>query len=114
MMAIAIEELQKALSSPPSMGDQWPFKDPPAVLAAREQRRKAGRPIEVQPNQVVRLVRFVKLGKKMQEACERAGLKRTTAQSILAGQHPIAHHPAVTAAGVFLPPMKPRAEGKPQ
>ncbi len=109
-MALASAQLAAALASPPSMADKWPFADPPAVVAAREARAagKGGRPSGIQPNQVVRLIRFVKLGDSMTEAARKAGLTHQQASRVLSGQAEVAHHPAVTAAGVFLPTRNPR------
>lgn len=101
-MKSALVELRKALTDPPSLGDKFPFVMPASAKA------KPGRPTTVQPNQVVRLARFVRLGDSLPVAAKKAGLGRTYAQTILAGQAPIAHHHAVVAAGVELPPMRPR------
>lgn len=106
MMALAVAELKKALTEPPQLGDSWPFADPPAVVAARQRQQAEGRPTDVKPHQVVRLVRFVKLGHSKRQAALKAGLKWATARRILSGQHVMAHHPAVTLAGVYLPPFK--------
>jgi hypothetical protein len=104
MMAIAIEELKRALADPPvDLSGQWPFKDPQWLIDQRAGKRPAGRPSAIAPHQVVRLVRFVKLGHSVAKAAARAGLKERTARRILAGQAAIAHHPAVEAAGVWLP-----------
>lgn len=107
-MASALVELRNALTDPPSMGGQWPFANPPRLQHALDTEAKArgGRPVKTQPNQVVRLVRFVRLGDSITAAAKKAGLKRSYAQRILAGQAAIAHHPAVTAAGVELPAMR--------
>lgn len=66
----------------------------------------AGGITDVKPHQVVGLARFVRLGDSQRAAAKKAGLTENTARRILAGQHPMAHHPAVTAAGVALPPLK--------
>jgi hypothetical protein len=104
-VAAAFTGLQAALSSPPCLGDQWPFANPPAVQAAidAEKQPRKGRPSTVKPNQVVRLVRFVRLGYSVTSAASKAGLRRGTAINILNGRHSMAHHPAVQAAGVDLP-----------
>lgn len=102
-MKAALVELRKALTDPPSLGGQWPFANPPRLQAALAAQAK-GRPPKVQPNQVVRLHRFVRLGDSISVACKKAGLSRQTAQRILSGQCGIAHHAAVSAAGVDLPP----------
>lgn len=106
MMALAVAELKKALTEPPRLGDSWPFADPPAVLAARQRRQAQGRPSAVKPHQVVRLVRFVKLGDSVRKAASKVALPDRTARRILSGQHVMAHHPAVVAAGVYLPTLK--------
>lgn len=110
LLAQASAELAHALASPPSLADKWPFADPPGVAAARAAREaadkaKGGRPSGVQPHQVVRLVRFVKLGDSMSAAAKKAGLSKQAASRVLSGQVEVAHHPAVTAAGVSLPPL---------
>lgn len=107
MMALAVAQLKKALTEPPRLGDSWPFADPPAVTAARQRLQAEGRHTDVKPHQVVRLVRFVKLGHSKRQAALKAGLKWATACRILSGQHVMAHHTAVTAAGVYLPALKP-------
>jgi hypothetical protein len=109
-LAQASAQLAAALASPPSLGDQWPFANPPAVQAAIQAQAGAaaagGRPTQVQPHQVVRLARFVRLGDSKRAAAKKAGVTENTARRILAGQHPVAHHPAVTATGLYLPPLK--------
>lgn len=113
LMASALVTLRKALTDPPSMGDQWPFANPPGLQAALDAQSKArgGRPVKTQPNQVVRLVRFVRIGDSVKTAAQKAGLSKTTALRILAGQAEIAHHPAVTAAGVDLPARQKQQRG---
>jgi gp16 family phage-associated protein len=92
-------------AQPLRIGDQWPFTDPPAVLAARTARQTSsgGRPSQIEPNQVVRLVRCIQDGQSVPEAARAVGLNVRTARDVLAGKPKVAHHPAVTAAGVFLP-----------
>jgi transposase len=108
MMALAVAELKRALEGPPTLADKWPFANPPGLQASldAEKARTGGRPSAVQPHQVVRLARFVRLGDSVAKAAAKVGLKRSTAQNILAGQHRVAHHPAVTATGLYLPPLK--------
>ena len=119
-MVSALAELAKAIQGCPGLEDQWPDQarrnDPDggysaplgpelAKLLAPVSNPGAlgGRPIGVQPNQVVRLVRFINLGDSKRQAAIKAGLKWATAQRILSGQAEVAHHPAVIAAGVNLP-----------
>lgn len=105
LLAAAGQQLARSIASPPSLGNQWPFADPPRLREARER----GRPATVKPHQVVRLARFVKLGDSVRFAATKAGLPESTARRVLSGQHSVAHHPAVTAAGVHLPPARPRS-----
>lgn len=111
-MAAAFANLQAALDGPPCLDGQWPFDNPPGVQAAIDSSKahRGGRPSEVQPNQVVRLVRFIKLGYSVTESATKAGLKRSTARYILSGWPKIAHHPAVLAAGVNLPDPSSQSE----
>ena len=108
MMALALAELRKALDEPAGP-PTWPVVNTPAIQAMidREQ-AKPGRPSDIKPHQVVRLVRFVKLGDRLTVAAKKAGMTHQAASKVLSGQVLIAHHPAVTAAGVFLPARKPR------
>lgn len=109
-LAAASVELGRVLAAP-AQPATWPVANTPAIQAmldakAAAARARCGRPTTVQPNQVVRLVRYVGQGMAVPAAAAKSGLKRTTAQRVLSGQCEIAHHPAVTAAGVFLPPLK--------
>lgn len=110
MMALASAELGRALREPTNLADQWPLADPPGLVAARisrqEAERKHGRKTDVKPSQVVRLVRFKKVGDSLRVAAAKSGLSTTTAHRILAGQHQVAHHSAVRASGVFLPALR--------
>lgn len=98
-MKAALVDLRKALTDPPSLGEKFPFVMPAQPAPSKA----AGRPTTTQPNQVVRLARFIRLGDSIQVAAGKAGLKTSTARDILKGQCAIAHHPAVVAAGVELP-----------
>lgn len=102
LLAQASARLAEALAAPAKPLDGWPFVNPPRVDAYIKQ-QKAGRPSDVQPNQVVRLARYVRLGRSVPEAAEKAGLPERTARRILAGDHSIVKHPAVLATGVNLP-----------
>jgi len=108
-LAAAFVRLQAAMDGPP-LPPSWPIVNTPLLQAQLDAQKKkqAGRPTTVQPHQIVRLVRFVKLGYSVKQAAEKAGLKSPTACRILAGNHPLAKHPAVVAAGVNLP-----LEGRP-
>lgn len=98
LMKAAVLDLRKALTEPPSLGDKFPFVMPPQAAQAGP-----GRPSAVKPHQVVRLVRFIRLGDSLTQAARKARLSRSTARDILSGRRAIAHHPAVVAAGVELP-----------
>lgn len=100
----ALLDLQHALTEPASLGDKWPFADPPAVQAANAARRSGpGRPGSVQPNQVVMVARFLRLGFSYAEAGARAKVSKATACHIALGRLSVCQHPAVAAAGVTFP-----------
>lgn len=105
-LASALIALRAALTEPPSLGDQWPFADPPLVRAAA-QKARGGRPRKVQPHQAVMLARFVRLGDGVEAAATRAGLTKQTAYRILKGDHWTATDPAVLASGVQFPLSEP-------
>jgi len=106
-LAAASRALGAALAAPPGP-PTWPVVNTPGIQAMLDQdAAKRGRPSAIQPHQVVRLVRFVKLGQSISAAAAKAGLKRSTAQRVLSGQCEVAHDPAVTAAGVYLPAREP-------
>lgn len=112
-MALAVSYLQAALAAPATV-PAWPVVNTPRLQAQLDAAKaRAGRPTSVQPNQVVRLVRLVKLGHPLRKAAEKAGLARSTAQRVMAGQHPLSHHPAVELAGVSLPGRVPPGGPKP-
>jgi hypothetical protein len=104
-VALAAAALTKALheqAGPPT----WPVVNTPGIQAQVDAAAaKRGRPAAVQPHQVVRLARFVRLGDSLRVAAKKAGLKLSTAHRVLSGQHEVAHHPAVTATGLSLPPL---------
>lgn len=111
LIAGALVDLRHVLRNPPNLANKWPFANPPAVQTAIDTRKRAsGRPGVVQPNQVVRLARFVKLGYSVTEAAAKAGLNRSTAQNILAGRLKVCHAPAVSLAGYSFPPMQKRSK----
>jgi Ner family transcriptional regulator len=102
-LAAASAALSAALHSPPGPAS-WPVVNTPALQAMLDREAaKGGRPSAVKPHQVVRLARFVRLGDTLTEAAAKAGLKRSTAQRVLSGQHEMAHHQAVTATGLSFP-----------
>lgn len=107
-LAAASRALGAALAAPAGV-PTWPVANTPGIQAMldKEAAQGRGRPNATQAHQVVRLVRFVKLGHSITVAAEKAGLPKTTALRVLSGQCEAAHDPAVTAAGVHLPARKP-------
>lgn len=105
-LADASRALGAALAAPAG-APTWPVVNTPGIQAQLDAKSpRAGRPNLLRPHQVVRLVRFVELGDPIRVAASKAGMSKSVAARVLSGQHDVAHDPAVTAAGVFLPARK--------
>lgn len=108
-MKAALLDLRKALTEPPSMGDQFPFALPPALQSLLDptppaaEPRSPGRPAQFKPAHAVQLVRWVEQGSSVRAAAKRAGIPQSTARLILKGQCSAANRRAITGAGYLLP-----------
>ncbi|MBN8486384.1 MAG: hypothetical protein J0M20_01425 [Burkholderiales bacterium] len=108
-LASALTELRTALTAPPTIGESWPFSDPPGMKAAH-QRRVGGRTPSVGPSTVVRLVEMRRSGTSLRACARLLQLSLRTVSSILAGDHAACKSAQVTGRGIVFPVVSGSAE----